>query len=304
MTALVQDARPMTQPRATLRSLAGTEARRFARHPVFLLGVVFSVITMVAIADDRSPDSLSNGVLPAFFLGIFGMIVAYRLTRSTRPSAEAVDAAPVSVTQRTAALCLACLVPAFAGLVWLGVMYATFAVWPPPEWAWAGFDHPDRLAILVGHSVVAALGASLLGVAVARWLRFPGAIVLAVVVLIAWVAGVSGFAGEHAASVPAAIARLTAPFALFTSVNAGASEIDTWLGSPRWHLLYLVALSVLAAVAALLRGAVGRTRTVLLRAGAAGALVAVLTAVAAVTGGVDEPLRISRDGSTVVVSKH
>jgi hypothetical protein len=303
-STLAHDAPTVVPATTTVRRLARLEAGRFARHPVFLLGVVFAVITMVAIADDRSPDSLSNGVLSAFFLGVLGMVVGYRLARSTSPAAEALDAAPVSDTVRTAALCLACLVPAVAGAVWLAVMYATFVVWPPDAWAWATFDSADRLAIFTAQSVVAAVGASLLGVVVARWLRFPGAIVLAVVVLLTWVLGAQTIAAVDAPSRLGAALRMTAPFTTWTSVDPGSSSIDTWLGSPRWHLLYLVTLCVLAATAAMLRGAAGRTRTLLLRVGAACAVVAVLSAVAATAGGIDEPVRTSRDGSTTVVSEH
>ncbi|HWH30453.1 MAG TPA: hypothetical protein VNU26_16135 [Mycobacteriales bacterium] len=302
-STLVHDA-PAAAPASTVRQLARLEARRFGRHPLFLVGVLFSVITMVAIADDRSPDSLTNGVIPSFFLGVLSMVVSYRLTRSTAPAAEAVDAAPTSGTTRTAALCLAGLVPAAAGVVWLAVMYVVFAVWPPDAWAWATFDAADRLAIFTAQSAVAGLGAALLGVVVARWLRFPGAIVLAVVVLLAWVLSAQAVAAVDAPSTLGAALRMTAPFTVWTSVDPGSASIDTWLGSPAWHLLYLLTLCALAATAAMLRDAAGRTRVVLLRVGGACAVVAVLAALAATTGGIDEPTRTSRDGSTSVVSEH
>ena len=305
MSSTVVHAAPTAAaPATTVRRLARLEARRFARHPVFLIGVVLLVVTMVAIADDRSPDSLTNGVLPSFFLGVLGMVVSFRLARSTRPAAEAMDAAPVSETARTTALCLACLVPAAVGLVWLVTMYGVFAAFPPDDWAWATFDAADRFAIFTAHSAVAALGGSLLGVVIARWWRFPAAIVLAVVVLLTWVLGFQTVAAVHADSTWGAALRMTTPFTTWTSVDPGSSSIDTWLGSPRWHLAYLVALCALAATAAMLRGATGRTRSLLLRVGATGAVVAVLAALAATLGGVDEPIRTSRDGSTSVVTEH
>ena len=61
-----------------------------------------------------SADVLSTPVVAAFFIGLFSLVAAARLTRSTESAAEAVATAPGSEATRTAALALACFVP-FSG---------------------------------------------------------------------------------------------------------------------------------------------------------------------------------------------
>ena len=73
-----------------LRAMAGIEARRFARHPLFLLGAAATfVVTNLLVFNDRDQvpgDLLSWPVVPAFFTGLTSLIVAARLTRSTESS--------------------------------------------------------------------------------------------------------------------------------------------------------------------------------------------------------------------------
>lgn len=66
-----------------------------------------------------------TAIAPAFFLGSF---VGVRLTRSLARSSEAVDASPADGVTRTAALCLACLVPGAVALAWFGWIYAALAI--------------------------------------------------------------------------------------------------------------------------------------------------------------------------------
>jgi hypothetical protein len=93
-----------TAERSGIWPLARLEAVRYARHPVFLVGLLFGVL---AGAGERGPIELDFQVIPAFFIGVFGIVIAARLTRSTDRSGPIVDAAPASQTKRTAALCLA-----------------------------------------------------------------------------------------------------------------------------------------------------------------------------------------------------
>ena len=91
------------------------EASRFARHPLFLICaglLAYSVYQMHAdmyANEDHAPLELS--LSPACLMGLDGMVVAYRLTRSTRRADEAIDGSPSDEPTRTAALLLACLVP-------------------------------------------------------------------------------------------------------------------------------------------------------------------------------------------------
>ena len=139
MTTLVQRAEAPARD-ATLRTLAGVEARRYARHPLFLIGVALMVLVEVSIANGLASGTgdaqlllVSDGTtVPAFFLGVLGVFVGYRLTRSMARAGEAVEASPADGVTRTAALCLACLVPGAVAMVWLAWNYVAMAVWPGP----------------------------------------------------------------------------------------------------------------------------------------------------------------------------
>ena len=110
---------PTSTP-ASLRTMAGIEARRLARHPAFIVGVVlaFGVLVLLYVLDDdpHLGDLLSMPVIPAFFIGLPSLVATSRLTRSTEATAEAIGTAPGSEARRTAALALACLVPFAAGV--------------------------------------------------------------------------------------------------------------------------------------------------------------------------------------------
>lgn len=303
MTIVADRRTVVASGRVTLGVLARLEAKRFARHPLFLGGAAFCAFTAVSMGNAAKPDIVSgDGFFPALFVGVASMVVAYRQTRSTRRSVEALDAAPTPEPTRTAALCCACLVPASAGALWLG--YELFAVhrWPLQPWMYGTFGPGDRVAILAGQSVLACLGAPLLGVAAGRWFRFPGGALLLIVAVVGWVtAGVAGII-----SVPDAVfatpLRLSAPFTFFATTGRGSRTLDSWPGSPWWYLLWLVALCALATVAALLHGAAGQTRTWLLRVAAAVLVAGLLAYVLAVAGGLGHVVTVHPDGTRTTVA--
>lgn len=133
MTTLVERAQVPARA-ATLRTLAGLEARRYARHPLFLIGAALMVWTTVGMAQDLANGtgdarilSVADGTtVPAFFLGVLGVFVGHRLTRSMARSREAVEASPADGVIRTAALCLACLVPGAVAMVWSPLWYVVY----------------------------------------------------------------------------------------------------------------------------------------------------------------------------------
>ena len=91
--------RAPAQSRSPLLVLAAVEARRFALHPLFLicagfmvLGVDYQIHADFYANKDISGLELSLG--PAWLMGLGGMIVAYRLTRSTRRAEEAMAGVP------------------------------------------------------------------------------------------------------------------------------------------------------------------------------------------------------------------
>jgi prolipoprotein diacylglyceryltransferase len=262
-----------------LRELARADAKRFARHPLFLLGVALILIPMVAVLWQQELDAnpMTGTLFIAFLFGVFGFIVAHRLTTSLLRTRDLAGTTPVGRQQRTLALCLACLVPATAGVVVAVFMVVTAAIWTPvgdpvtAHVAWFRDDPAiDVLATLIAMGPVAALGGPLLGVAVARWAPFRGSALIGVVTLVFLTAMPSE------ASLPW---RLLSAWPLLVDehVNDGGGPIvrSNFVPGvePIWALFYLLCLCGLAVVAALLRDP-GHRRP-LLGAGAALALGAV-----------------------------
>ena len=169
-------------PSSVLGRLTRIEALRYAKHPLFLVGFVLAL----ASSGTYGPVELDHQVVPAFFLGVLGIVVGNRLVSGSERSAPVIDAAPVSETLRTAALCLACLVPGAAGVVVVLVHRAFVQLDPPAAYEYAGYDGFDRFLITMAVPVVACVGGPLLGVAAGRWLRFRGAAVLTVILVWLW----------------------------------------------------------------------------------------------------------------------
>jgi hypothetical protein len=254
---------PQGHSTPTLLSLARADAGRFARHPLFLFGALCLTALAVSSVVQQSSgnaDTMAGPLLIALGLGVFGFVVAHRLTTSLRRSGDLADTAPVSQRQRTASLCLACLVPAFAATLMTIFLIVTGILWPPEgatadaPVAWFG-DEPDleMLAILIAAGPVAALGGPLLGVAVARWAPFRGSALLGMVLLIT--------AAVMPSEAPSPWRALT-PWAVLVDEHVVNSELISSSivndVSPQWYLGFVLCLCGLAAVAALLRDPIGR----------------------------------------------
>lgn len=277
-TTLPRPTEPATTPRQSLAALARADARRFARHPLFLFGaaVVFVPTTVAALVQRQGDPALMEGtVLPAFFLGVFGFVVAHRLTTSLRRTGDLADTAPMGRQRRTLALCLACLVPMSVGIVCLVWIVVFAALWPPvgipvgAPVAWFG-DEPaiDMVAALLASVVVPALGGPLLGVTVARWAPFRGSALLGLVVLVIGVA--------YADALPAPWFALSPWFNPSDSFVEDGQMRSSWLRdglSPVWYCAYALSLCGLAVVAALLREN-GNRRPLLLIGGGIAAVAA------------------------------
>jgi hypothetical protein len=282
MTATLAFGPPATAPgRAAFTALAIRETRRFARNPVFLFAVAFIGYALWAGPDAGLTEIDTANPYPAIFLGGFGMMATYWLTRSMRASEPVVGVTPVTQPARTAALCAVAIVPFACGCLALLRFVQLIPVSNP---AYGAFSPSARVAVLVGQIVVPALGGPLLGVALGRWVRFPGAAFVLLLLLYGWVSLVTILAIWHPDSAPVAVLRLFAPFAFFTyTLNAGG--VTTCRGSPWFFIGWQLALCVIAVLVALLRGAEGRTRSRIIRAlGVAGAAALILLVLAG-TGG-------------------
>ncbi len=104
------------------RAMAAIEARRMARHPVFVLGVALGFVVLglyvVLVGDETGvPVVLTLPLLGAFYIGLTSVIAAALLTRSTEVAVEAVATAPGTEARRTLALAAAGIPPLVAGLV-------------------------------------------------------------------------------------------------------------------------------------------------------------------------------------------
>lgn len=310
MTALALPAVHDVPAGTSVRPLALIEAKRFARHPLFLVGAAMCAIFSYG---HHGPEELDYHVIPSFFIGVLGLVVAARLTASTDRSAAVIDSAPKSETVRTAAMCLACLVPTVTGLAIVLMHRATIAANPISEFRYGTYDSFDRFVITVVVPVIACAGGPLLGVAVGRWLRFPGAALLAMLAVLIWSNIASYVPGESSrfghldgSTLFARTLHMVTPYTAFGSGN-GDSDIPTtvmtsYTGSPGWFAVWTLALCGLAVCAALWRGVSGDMRRLVGRAFAVLVVVALVSLVLAVVNGNQRLYRTTPSGTLPVVA--
>jgi hypothetical protein len=277
-----------------LRSLGLIETKRLARHPVFLVGFLANAGFLVALLGDSTFDYYNIAILPGFFVGLFSAIAMFRLTRSMERAQPAVDSTPASDQSRVLALCSAAVLPALVGLV----SFVAILLFQGGSEAisYGKWGKADQVAILFGETVMACVGGPLLGVAVGRWWRFPGAPAALFIGLLFWVLlGEGVTSGDRDATWTTAV-RLTSPWTQFTSVESEAHEVESWRGSPWFHLGWIGALTVLAVLGALLEGAEGERRQRLFRTGALIGVVGLGFLVLAVLLGPDHATLLTRNG--------
>jgi hypothetical protein len=260
------------------------QARRYLRHPLYLVGLALLAATSWELFTTDQPgfQAASDHFYPAFFLGVFGVIVANRLTRTEDAALALLPSAPMPATTRTLALFGACLVPALTAAVWLLLLVLKFVRVPPPAVATTAYGAWGLTGTLLAGSVVACFGGPALGVAVGRWLRFPGAGMLTAVVLVVVVMLGTSAALALSPSAPAWnwLGTLM-PYSSWEVVDTTDAGVDTWRGlrdgAPFAYLFYTLGLCGLAVWAGVMKDAEGRMRR---RWSRFGALLAVATAAA------------------------
>lgn len=271
------------------RAMAAIEARRLARHPVFLIGVVLAFVVLgLMFALDDAPtlgDVLSTPVIPAFFIGLTSLIATARLTRSTDTAVEAVATAPGSEADRTAALAAACLVPFAAGLAFVVALVVGASVKgvEPQEWWFGTMPDWQVWSILLALGPVASLGGGLLGVLTGRWVHFPGAAAVVVVAtVVICMVGQLPIAYEDTTRL-----RLWVPWAMFHSGTMEDGTAVLFAGNPLFYFGYALCLCAAAALVAVWHDRSARTPRLRLAIG--GVVIAGLAclALAALTGPAD-----------------
>lgn len=252
--------------RRALWAVARYESLRLVRHPVFaiatliyLYGAVTTPFFSYADADASAPvhgteSNLDWPMMPAFLLGLGGLIAMNRITSSSGRSEEVLRAAPMSEPRRTLALCLACLVPTTLALLGAIYVYVVWMVDPPVNTEnWGEFSNAE-LAALMACGVLAALGGSLLGVVTARWWRWPTAAAITAVLLIIWT--IVGLINDTNRLLT--LNHLAAPYTL---VSSNGNDWSWHLGgSWLWRVPYLAGLCGLAVIAACAHGSDGDVR--------------------------------------------
>jgi hypothetical protein len=256
-----------TAPRSRVAALARVEALRYARHPVFLLGAVLWAVTTAVGINNTRDDYYAPPMSAAVFLGVFGIVVGFRLMRSLERSAEALEVAPASMQERVGALLLASVVPGVLGMV--GAVACLTLPDLAGDWVYGTWSPSERVAIFVAMAGVSSFGGPLLGIAAARWLRFPGAVVVPIVAVVAWVIVGNGWTASNQDSLGWLLVRLFSPFSFFTTLDdetLGAQHaLESWRGNPFFFLVWVLLLCAFAAVVALLKEAEGASHQALRR---------------------------------------
>jgi hypothetical protein len=287
MTTALEFGRPeAVAGRAAFTALAARETRRFVLNPVFLFTVVFTAWWTWAGRRTAVAHIALVNAFTAIFLGGFGMLATFWLTRSMRASEPVVGVTPVTLPARTAALCAAAIVPFGCGCL---ALLAFLHFHPASDPAYAAFSPSARIAVLAGQIVVPALGGPLVGIALGRWVRFPGAALVLLLVLWSWVSLVTSVSMSHPDSAPVAVLRLFAGFTFF-ALHSDAGGVTAWRGSPWFFLGWQLALYAIAVLVALLRGAEGRVRTRIIRALAIAGVAALVMLALTAAGGFTHPV--------------
>lgn len=262
MTTAVLAARPAAGALPLSVVLGLQEGARIVRHPIALLGLLYTAVTVLVVGDNGPRDAFDVlSVGPTFSYGVLVYFAAHLVaTRDRRAcTTELLSATPAPVTHRVAGLCVAALLPAAvcAGFVaGVHVMQTARDLYVVAPGVWHLVQAP-----------LTVLGGALLGIMVSRWTTLPGAALLVMVAMVAAnvrISNAGGSLGPLGTQVSWAV------------WGDGREWVGLHPGSPAWHAGYLAALCAMAATGAFLRAATHTWRVLAIGAG--------FSAVAVVTG--------------------
>lgn len=265
--------RPSTTTAPVLLSLAGVEVRELTTSPAFGVGLGFCALSVFLFghvwAGDYGGDlPLAVELSPILTHPLAGMVVLATFRARTRGrrdgTEELFESCPTSSPIRTGGHLLTAWAPAAVTLVYLGVMLTLIASKAVTVY---GELTARQVAAVLGAALL-CVGATALGVALARWLPW-------IVVPVAAVIGI-GFLTVHLATQGT---RTTEPMRQLSTILVDP-EVDLRLTAPHWlaHHLWILSLVAAMALLAILRDV--RSRAVL-TAGAVVVVVAVSSAVVA-----------------------
>jgi hypothetical protein len=287
--AMASPARIAT-PTAALPVLARLEIRRYALHPLFLLGLAANIaLCLTGPSETERMSSLGFAIAPAAAIGVLGIVIMASLTRRSEMIRVAAGVVPVPERTRSLALVAACVVPFTAGLAWW-----VWALWvyrdsPPPA---NGFpfgpvvDDAWVAAVLFGEGPMACLGGALMGILVGRWIAARAAPALTAVAVIAFCITMQGIFD------PLRRIRVISPWTYWggpAGVKGDPERMVLYTGSPFWWIPYLACLCALGVLAILLHDREQPRRHLLTAAAGVGAI-AVFTALLAMWTGTPDTL--------------
>jgi hypothetical protein len=273
---------PVSVVGSTLPTLARREIRRYALHPLFLLGLGVNILVCLQGPEERT-STVFLTLVPAAAIGVFGIVIMASLTRSSETLRTAAGVVPVTERTRTMALASACLVPFAAGLVWWAWAVATYSNNPPTPNGFPFGPVSDGwvAAVMFGQAPIACIGGPLLGLVVARWIGGRAAPAITAVAVVAACIVMQGIFE------PLRRIRVVMPWTHWggpLGIEGDPERMVIYPGSPYWWIAYLACLCVLGLLAALLHDREQPRRRLLLGAVAVGCVALVTVLLASVTG--------------------
>lgn len=277
MTATAADTTPFAV-------LARREIRHYATAPLFWVGVVLLVAQVVlsSVEENDGTSSTLTMIVPAATLGLLGLITMANLTHRSDRSAAAAGTTAIGESERTLALAAAIVVPVGVALLWYTWAVVYFVAEPPADFVFPAGPVSTAyvLAVMFALSVMTAAGGPILGLVIARWLRFRGSTALAtVLVVIVSILLQGNFESTWRWHVVWPWTYWYGPLGWETT-GTGSTSWVALPGSPIAWIGYLAALCVLGLLLALYHDPEGpraRLRTALLATGAVAAVLLVLT---------------------------